>query len=144
VYSNTSVNIAATAARDEDEGFLHTRLPAIRIIELNERLDNSSIIDWKHSLWMRPTLNRDISESALSKRAWCYQESVLSPRTLYYGHLSIFFSCREQEDYEVGPKPIPIGMLFRVSRAPSFYKTVSRNSRTPRTEERHMSYGGEV
>ena len=50
---------------------------------------------WEHSVELSP----------LSRRAWVLQERLLSPRTLHYTKLQLFWECREIKACESSPYP---------------------------------------
>lgn len=104
VYNNAVVNIAAISAEDADDGFLHNRhVPVF--------LSRTSIADrWgsmdEHGLWLRPSTAREwrYEGSSLYRRAWCFQESILSPRILRFGLQEVSFQCRRHALSEKMPE----------------------------------------
>ena len=48
-----------------------------------------------------------VESSPLSRRAWVLQERLLSPRTLHYTKMQLFWECRESKACESSPHPCP-------------------------------------
>jgi hypothetical protein len=59
-----------------------------------------------NAIWIRPRADSDSSSlgrNTLSRRAWCYQEEILAPRTLSFGQSQVAFECRETRRLETTP-----------------------------------------
>jgi Heterokaryon incompatibility protein (HET) len=106
IYSNGIFNIAAVAAEHGDKGFLHRRPNPIRVIDIGTIADNFSPTHQNRHLWIRssveipPSYRAIQGDSPLDKRAWCYQEEILAPRTFRFEKRQISFRCRENQKYE--------------------------------------------
>jgi hypothetical protein len=127
VYSNAYCNIAATAGSDSRSGCFVERevetcipmivhvpsmkglLPAFyRGFLQNLRLSRSTkylnLIDpgadvcEERSLW-----KREITDSALGRRAWVFQERLLARRVLHFASTQIFFECCLFQAAEISP-----------------------------------------
>lgn len=86
IYKNGFVCIAACSACDGDQGFLNVRsLPC----------EVTSGTNPARAFWMRLPAIRPATErfSHLADRAWCFQEEILAPRTLYYSKDQVCFKC---------------------------------------------------
>ena len=96
IYRNGVLNIAADTARTCHDGIFTIRSepPAPLRLPLNSQKHNV-----QSSMCVRSGDHNegwDIilgSASSLSSRAWVFQESVLSPRTLRYGKRQLFWEC---------------------------------------------------
>ncbi|CZR51221.1 uncharacterized protein PAC_01096 [Phialocephala subalpina] len=115
VYSNSSINIATVAAENSEQGCLLQHQLARLDLDLERDPQKDEMIHY--SLWLRP-LAPLISTSpfdahftfwgsALYKRAWCYQEFVLAPRSLLHYKHQIRFSCQAFERAEKWPLKRP-------------------------------------
>jgi hypothetical protein len=49
----------------------------------------------------------NVSNCPIQKRGWVYQERVLAPRIIYFGHNELFWECREQRLCEQYPDGLP-------------------------------------
>ncbi len=89
IYSNSLVNIAATSAFNGSEGILHDRISGV---ELPLSPGISSPDRESTNLWIRAL--SPVEGSTLDSRAWVVQETILAPRTLYFGRNEASFRCR--------------------------------------------------
>lgn len=102
VYGGSSLNIAASSARDGTEGcFPHPG-------------DHSGGFQTEICIGGRKKLhhfifdgfyNRSVNENPLAFRAWAFQEKILSPRTVHCGNQGMFWECRTamaSEDFPDG------------------------------------------
>lgn len=80
VYGNAFVTIAATSAKDGEEGFLHER----KHVKLHRNLYIRSAYEYDQSF----------ETSKLFSRAWCYQEVMLTERILSFERSNVSFACR--------------------------------------------------
>lgn len=118
VYSNGHLTLAATHAAD-GEGGLFAATPDVEVggktppetgaddyvVFFREKIDhhleladdeNEAGAAWTHD-W-KPTRVR----FPLLTRAWVYQERMLSPRVVHFGHHELFFECRAAVECECG------------------------------------------
>jgi hypothetical protein len=106
VYSNATINIAATGARDSSVGLFFPRgdpsrrLPEI-CLDWSFKVKSScryTMLDynyWKHL----------VEDDPLLRRAWVVQERLLAPRVLHFGSNQLFWECKEGqicEDFPIG------------------------------------------
>lgn len=97
VYQNSICTIAAAGAEDNDGGCFTGRyalsIPASACFATNDLPTGNSLIfepipldiDWGHS----------VDRGSLNKRGWVFQETLLSPRTLYWTKAGLFWECME-------------------------------------------------
>jgi hypothetical protein len=50
----------------------------------------------------------DVSRCPIQKRGWVYQERVLAPRVIHFGHNQLFWECREERLCEQYPRGLPL------------------------------------
>jgi hypothetical protein len=97
IYGNAFLTIAASAAADSTEGCFRTARLDSHNIKVN-KADGEEV-----SLHVRKTLphfdyvhfTRDNHRWPLMRRAWAFQERLLSPRVLHYGPQELAWECRE-------------------------------------------------
>jgi hypothetical protein len=89
VYSGAYCTIAATAAANADSGFLDT----------HHRTENVCVQDEKQRQLFASTdvddFDHDVVETPLNTRAWVFQESVLSCRTVHFSVNQMYWECRK-------------------------------------------------
>ena len=100
VYKNSFLTIAATGAMDPSIGCFRDRRPEliepIKVRALAGTTDHEitfSVDMWKNA----------IHRSPLSKRAWAFQERMLSPRVLHFGETQMLWECNEMNACETCP-----------------------------------------
>ena len=89
VYSGGTINIAADAAEDGDQGFLSKKIPTCFPYTLPDK-QSHGVLHMKTSKrkrWVEYSGN-------LRKRAWVLQEYTLSPCSIRYGMNGITWECR--------------------------------------------------
>ncbi|KAI2621820.1 heterokaryon incompatibility protein-domain-containing protein [Hypoxylon sp. NC1633] len=100
VYGNAELTIVAGRSNHSPDGFLHytskllappCRIPYSR--------PNTIVPEGSHCYI---SLKRTDKAGPVDKRAWCFQESVLSRRMIVFGMEQLSFKCRERNDYEDG------------------------------------------
>jgi heterokaryon incompatibility protein (HET) len=90
-YGYAYITIAASRARDTQEGFLHSRKPVHnpnQVIRLSYRCRDGQL----GSVYLYKSPGVGWTEP-IDNRAWTLQESLLSPRALEYGRLQTRWSC---------------------------------------------------
>ena len=95
------------------------------------------IIPFQRDLWAQ-----SVYLSPLSRRAWALQERLLSPRTLHYTKMQLFWECRESKASESSPQPWP-----KKPRGPFDLPTYSENTPAALSaylESTHELYGLDV
>jgi hypothetical protein len=107
VYRNAVLTIAALAGAGDHAGLFHDRDTAsvtptrVKIDHFGDgRLSVYRHTEERGGWWSSWTFG---SGSSLTKRAWCYQERLLSPRSLYFGSDHLFWECRERLACEANP-----------------------------------------
>ena len=97
IFSNAYLTIAASAAENGQEGLLnHHKLPRINL-EHNSKAYSLCFRDMKsHEMREQDSvLFPEKTELTLRKRAWCFQEELLSRRVVHFTKDEIVFVCRE-------------------------------------------------
>ncbi|KAL8976878.1 MAG: hypothetical protein Q9205_007210 [Flavoplaca limonia] len=98
IYRSGVLNIAADTARTCHDGIFTIRSEPLVPLRLPLNSQKHSV---RSSMYVRSGDHNegwDIilgSASSLSSRAWVFQESVLSPRTLRYGKRQLFWECSQ-------------------------------------------------
>lgn len=99
IYENAQVTISATAALDSTAGlFLKDR--RYHIISGTTKSGTKLQIGVCNTVHEHPSLlerERLHDEWPLIRRAWAFQERVLSPRVLHFGRTEVIWQCREFE-----------------------------------------------
>jgi hypothetical protein len=95
VYSNSTLNIAASAAPDGSFGCFTTRMP--------DQVYGCKVAIWETHRPRQTTVNTwDITveyitgkfmENVLDTRGWIFQERFLAPRTLYFTPHQLYWEC---------------------------------------------------
>jgi hypothetical protein len=103
IYGGSVLNLAAMAAVDGNGGCFFTRdaKPVARHKVWARSKAGGQYKPWYCdgiSFWAGAT-----DENALKRRAWVYQETVLAPRTLYFGRSRLAWACRDLDACEAFP-----------------------------------------
>ena len=119
VYRHSMLNISATGAVDSNVGcFLERNADSVR--PFSALLSDSDIeyICFEDNFWQA-----NISDAPLSKRAWAFQERLLSPRILHFGATQMSWECMELASCETFQEGIPksIGQLPSVITKRDFF-----------------------
>ncbi|TEA19931.1 hypothetical protein C8034_v004179 [Colletotrichum sidae] len=109
VYRNSYCNLAAAASSDFTGGLFRKRSHDILPVQYDLKDDESSSMFggrvWRilpADLW-----DRDLLGSPLYGRGWVFQERMLSPRLLQFGHDQIFWDCATTSACEALPAGLP-------------------------------------
>lgn len=108
VYGGSSLNLAASAASDGREGCFFSRNDADM-----QRMAHQQIQWTKNSQrWtfncIDPTLYTScMQDCPLNQRGWTFQERFLSPKTLHFTKLQLYWECRESMACEMYQEALP-------------------------------------
>ena len=106
IYKNSFLTIAATRAVDAAGGLFIDRNPDIVRISKVHALWSPELegdyLFFVENLWYH-----EILESPLMKRAWVYQERLLSPRVLHLGRSQMLWECQSLDACETFPESVP-------------------------------------
>jgi len=95
VYQGAYLTIAATKSSSDDGGLFSTASPNHLARELRPRIYARQTLP--HSVkWSKDYDFKDSNKVPLFKRAWCYQESLLSSRVLHFAADELMWDCREK------------------------------------------------
>jgi hypothetical protein len=106
VYSNSRLNIMATASRDSYEGLFRTRDPRdLKLCQIKSQWKNAPndtfhLVDG--DLW-----EEEMANAPLNQRGWVLQERILPPRALHFGEHQLLWECRELDACEQYPMGLP-------------------------------------
>ncbi|KAK4466898.1 HET-domain-containing protein, partial [Cladorrhinum samala] len=108
VYSDSYLTIAATGSKNGDGGCFFERSPGLSLSRLSyvhqdehpvhaqyssfDLLDSHSDLTWSRYALKQPLL----------RRAWCFQERLLSPRVLHFHDQEMVWECRTTTACECG------------------------------------------
>lgn len=106
VYSEATVNLAATSSRDDATGLFYTRniaalQPAV-VSVAGHGIDDGVYKVLRSKIWADLVAN-----SPLSKRAWVFQERCLAKRTIHFTRTEVLFECQQMCCSEVFPRGLP-------------------------------------
>jgi hypothetical protein len=97
VYSNSTCNLAATAAEDSSTGCFFERNPLlaqpcrVKIDSFPGLVSDSG----EYDLVPKALFNNSIELQPLNRRGWVLQEQFLSPRIIHCGRNQLFWECQE-------------------------------------------------
>lgn len=122
IYKNATVTIAAASSASANEGFLEDR-PIPDVCQLPLCLPNGHC----GKIWLRGA--RMPPAEPLEGRAWALQESLLSPRLLYYGKQELLWACQTSEFEPVNETHhFYTGNIAEVHRLPSITFGILKDS----------------
>ena len=96
IYRNAIITLAASAATGSSDGLYNSSDSVFLSQELSllhDRADHQGI-------YVRKNLKHFRRDLALLSRGWVFQERLLSPRVLHFGHLELLWECMEQNNCE--------------------------------------------
>jgi len=129
IYGASELTIVATRAASCDEGFLQPRREGVCVLSCmihGEHLEVWARTPNRHGGYLS-TVPHTFSDCPIFKRGWCFQERLLSRRTLHFAHQEVFFQCRTEDWCECHGNA-PWGRSW--GQCDSYYaSTVSRFSR---------------
>lgn len=97
VYRNSAVTISALASKGSKYGIIpqelqaEQNLPLPASVRVSEGSEDAVLV--LRQDFNEETLSTLHNRGPLSSRGWCLQESILSPRHLYYGRSQIYWRC---------------------------------------------------
>ncbi|KAF6841280.1 heterokaryon incompatibility protein [Colletotrichum musicola] len=109
IYRNSYCNLAAAASKDSKGGLFRKRNMAILPTSYHSLRGSSSRFNgsaWRilpSDLW-----DSELLGSPLYNRGWVFQERMLSPRLLQFGHNQIFWDCATTSACEALPAGLPL------------------------------------
>jgi len=106
VYGGSSLVIAASHAKDGSKGCFVNRNPK-SVVPCFVTLSGEQYRCVPASVY-----SRGVNDTALSQRAWAFQERFLAPRTLLFGASQIFWECQEKKACETFPGGLPSSVQF--------------------------------
>lgn len=110
VYSLSVCTISASHASDGSGGCFSDRNPWTVlpcVVPSPFSMDSNAPPFLIHGETLENRWKCDIPEAPLHKRAWVFQERLLSPRTLYFGQNQILWGCGQHELCESLPRGVP-------------------------------------
>ncbi|KAK1728685.1 heterokaryon incompatibility protein-domain-containing protein [Colletotrichum acutatum] len=111
IYHSCYVTICPLSSRSCLEGYLGSRPQGFEVefqssrhenIRGTYRLVHSSTGLDEYDALERPALHRDLERSSWNNRGWTFQESLLSPRIIYFGSHMSHFVCEDVVTSENG------------------------------------------
>jgi Heterokaryon incompatibility protein (HET) len=108
IYSNSYLNLSATASRDSSQGLFRKRNPAtlspcaVTVPDGHPQIASGDYICYEDDEWRRL-----IDNGPVNTRAWVVQERLLSVRIVHFSEEQIFWECHELKAAERFTKGIP-------------------------------------
>ncbi|MCJ1361779.1 hypothetical protein MMC16_000879 [Acarospora aff. strigata] len=108
VYSMSYLTISATASSNSTEGLFRKR-PSSTTKPCSATVGegHNLFAPGEYCCYDDGEWSRYVNEAPLSKRAWVYQERLLSPRIVHFAEDQIFWECRQVRASEGFPSSIP-------------------------------------
>jgi hypothetical protein len=116
VYGCSTLNIAASYARDGTVGCFVKRNPEDVVpcqVSIGENGHEKQNVCIPAQFYRRGLLG-----TSLGKRAWAFQERILTPRTLYFSESQIFWGCQQLEACESFPNGMPPAVRMDINFRP--------------------------
>ncbi|CAG8953401.1 hypothetical protein HYFRA_00010149 [Hymenoscyphus fraxineus] len=123
VYSYSTLTLAAAASKSSDGGLFYERDPLLcngiklsvnwhnDLLTASDRTVQGEYYCIRWDPWIT-----SVCRSPLKQRAWVFQESLLSPRTVYFASDQLYWECGELYASEVYPTGGPWDLEFRERR----------------------------
>ncbi|CZR57721.1 uncharacterized protein PAC_07610 [Phialocephala subalpina] len=112
VYGNSYVTIAAASARNGSEGCFIRNNSRIHRVHIKAKGLKGGKEDFQAiEVFPSHVVVKAICNSNLARRGWALQESILSPRTLYFSDKQLFWECNTQLACESFPHGAPTGVM---------------------------------
>jgi hypothetical protein len=113
VYSGAQCNIAASASRNGGEGLFRARNPCLaRPLNVWATWKGEGLAEGPYTLIYADPFEVEILPEPLNRRAWVFQERLLSRRVLQFGTNQVHWKCRENMACEAFPDTLPFSSLF--------------------------------
>ena len=109
VYGEAALNIAATGAKDDQQGLVAER----NVMALQPCVVAAQGVGIEDGVYkcLRSTIWQDLVDSSpLVKRAWVVQERAVAKRTLHFTRNELLWECQQMCCSEVFPKGLPATM----------------------------------
>jgi hypothetical protein len=125
IYANSIVNLVAASAPSRLDGCFNNRSPETtgRVLQLNIR---ETVDDEATSLYgCVPAEHKHPFEPqncVTAGRAWCFQETFLAPRSLFFFKEGLAWECRTISASERYPSYRPLSSLSSGARSPKFFR----------------------
>ncbi|KAF6514511.1 hypothetical protein HZS61_005645 [Fusarium oxysporum f. sp. conglutinans] len=116
VYSYSAITLAAAASSDAHGGLFRERNPAsINGAKVNLKWPSHEL---EGEFYLVPTdpWEKAVANSPLLKRAWVFQERLLSRGTVYFAHDMLYWECGELYASELYPEAGPWDLQYRYKR----------------------------
>ncbi len=136
VYTNSSCNISATASLDPSDGLFRTRqdnfVPGQVVL-------NSDSIQKTHYIFNSRLWHHHVTDTALNRRGWVFQERLLAPRVLYFGKHQLLWECFTDQKCEAFPDGLPFERSIK-SISPMVGERLRKKSILSRRAVRYWKY----
>ncbi|EFY86402.1 putative tol protein [Metarhizium acridum CQMa 102] len=93
IYKNSAVTIVAASASGVNEGFIRDKSVKSIAFPVNAIDPTRNTVLHVGTLWVHAN-TPDEPEEPVDSRGWTLQESLLSPRILYYGSKDVIWKCQ--------------------------------------------------
>ncbi|KAL5591419.1 hypothetical protein FOVSG1_010308 [Fusarium oxysporum f. sp. vasinfectum] len=116
VYSYSAITLAAAASSDAHGGLFRERNPAgINGAKVNLKWPSHEL-EGEFYLVSTDPWEKAVANSPLLKRAWVFQERLLSRGTVYFAHDMLYWECGELYASELYPQAGPWDLQYRYKR----------------------------
>ncbi|KAF4343984.1 hypothetical protein FBEOM_2028 [Fusarium beomiforme] len=113
VYSFSTINLAAAASSDAHGGLFRDRDPTgINGAKVNIKWPAREL-EGEYQLMPSDPWEKAVAKSPLLKRAWVFQERLLSRATVYFAHDMLYWECGELYASEIYPEGGPWDLHYR-------------------------------
>lgn len=99
VYAGCTINLVAADGPDGSFGCFFER---------DVKPVQTDIYHDRQQMQCSPSLHTYLSRTAAGSRGWCFQETFLSPRSLYFCRSQLFWECRTTRAHESLPLTRPL------------------------------------